>query len=67
MLSLAICGIQPRPLYVNDALIEHPNCEVKVGKDACFVNKPHGSRGLHENLIKLGLGSQLILEVSAVA
>jgi hypothetical protein len=54
-------------MYVNDALIEHPNCEVKVGKDACFVNKPHGSRGLHENLIKLGLGSQLILEVSAVA
>lgn len=67
MLSLAIGGIEPCPLYVHDALIKHPHCEVEVGKDARFVNKPHGGRGLHENLVKLGLGIQLILEVSAVA
>ena len=67
MLSLAIGGIKPCPLHVHDALIEHPNCEVKVRKDPCFVDQPHGGRGLHEHLVELGLGSQLVLEVSAVA
>lgn len=67
MLSLAIGVIEPCPFNVNDALIKHPNCEVKVRKDPCLVDQPHGGRGLNEHLFELGLGSQLVLEVSAVA
>ena len=65
MLSLAIGGIEPCPLNIHDALIEHPHCEVKVRKNTRFVNQPHSGRGQTENLVKLGFGSQFILEVIA--
>jgi len=43
VLSLAVVGVQPGPLNIDDTLIEHSDSQVEVREDATLVDESHGS------------------------